>query len=79
MVGYKGRLFCIAEDFQVSESHEPFASVGCGSRYALGALKALAESIPLGAREIAQKSLEIASHFSAGVRPPFTFVETPPQ
>ena len=79
LVGYKGRLFLIAEDFQVSESHEPFASVGCGSSYALGALKALTESTALGAREIAQKSLEIACHFSTGVRPPFTFVETTPR
>lgn len=78
LVGYKDRLFCIEGDFQVSESTEQFASVGCGSSYALGALKALTENTKLNAEELAKKALEIASHFSGAVRPPFNYVKTPP-
>ena len=78
LVSYKDRLFCIAGDFQVSESVEHFASVGCGSSYALGALKALTENTALDGEELAKKALEIASHFSGAVRPPFNFVTTYP-
>lgn len=41
LVGYRGRLFTIFSDYQVAESIVPYASVGSGSSYALGALYAL--------------------------------------
>jgi ATP-dependent protease HslVU (ClpYQ) peptidase subunit len=53
-------------------------SVGCGSSYAVGAMKAIADNTTLNAQEIAEKALEIASHFSGAVRPPFNFVNTNP-
>lgn len=41
MVGYKGNLFVILSDYQVAESKENFAALGCGDSFALGAMFAL--------------------------------------
>lgn len=74
LVGYGDHLYAIHSDFQVSEMAEGFDSVGCGKRFALGAMKALSTcSDPV---ERITKSLEIASHFSAGVCPPFHILST---
>jgi hypothetical protein len=78
LVAYRNRLFCIHSDFQVSESADRFSSIGSGSSYALGALKAITENTSLDSKEIAEKALTIASYFSGGVRPPFNFVSTNP-
>ena len=74
LVGYKNSLYEIESDFQVGLSHSEYGSVGCGSRYALGALKSM-ETLPYSARERVQRSLEIAEHFSGGVRGPFIILE----
>jgi ATP-dependent protease HslVU (ClpYQ) peptidase subunit len=38
LVGYKGRLYCVDTDFQVSEDIDDFNSCGSGEDYALGSL-----------------------------------------
>jgi ATP-dependent protease HslVU (ClpYQ) peptidase subunit len=68
IVGYNGCVYAIQDDFQVSEFSDGFDSVGCGSRFALGAMSALGDLEPM--RRI-KKSLAIAAKFSAGVCPPF--------
>ncbi len=68
LVGYKGSLYTINSDFQVAEMADGFDSVGCGSKFALGAMSALSG---LRASQRIKKSLEIAAYFSAGVCPPF--------
>jgi ATP-dependent protease HslVU (ClpYQ) peptidase subunit len=69
LVGYKGRLFQIFDDYQVGESIHEHDSCGCGQKYALGALAAMNKKLP--AEERIRKALEISAHHSGGVRPPF--------
>lgn len=68
LVGYRSRLFVIDSDFQVGETVDQFAAVGCGQAYAIGSL-ATSEGT---ARSRVKQALEVASRFSVGVRGPFT-------
>jgi len=73
LVGYKGRLFYIDNDFQVGESIFDYNAVGCGMYYILGSLyssERLGIVDPLTRIKLA---LESAVEFSGGVRPPFNF------
>jgi ATP-dependent protease HslVU (ClpYQ) peptidase subunit len=72
LVGYAGRLFCVQGDFQVAERTDGFDACGCGESYALGAMACLPEMEP---RARLTRALEMAAHFSAGVRGPFVFQE----
>lgn len=69
LVARAGRLFSIAEDFQVGEGACGFAAAGVGADQALGALHATAG---LPARKRVLKALEAAEALSIGVRGPFT-------
>lgn len=69
LVGIRGRLFSIWQDYHVGEYQGQGYSVGCGSAYALGSLFAT-ERKP--AAERITKALEAAEFYSAGVRGPFT-------
>lgn len=71
IVGVRGRLFEIASDYQVGEPVDPYASVGCGFAYALGAMAASSGDPVARVR----KALTIAARFSTGVRGPFRIVE----
>ena len=84
LVGWKGRIFHIGSDFQVNERAEYFDACGCGEQYARGFLCAVyGDSVPLfsigGQMMIyeANRALECAARFSAGVRGPFSFVVAP--
>lgn len=69
LIGFRGRLFRICNDYQVGECEDSFDSVGCAQDYARGYLKG---TNGLGLPEYRiNKALEIATHFSGGVRPPF--------
>jgi len=68
IVAYKGKIYTMHGDFQVSEMSDGFDAVGCGSQFALGAMSALAKLKP---ETRIKKSLEIAAYFSAGVCVPF--------
>jgi len=72
LLGYKGSLYCIYDDFQVAKSVDNFHAVGCGDDYALGALEVLmtkeSDVSPSNKLKIA---LKVAEKFSAGVRRPF--------
>lgn len=68
LVGYRGRIFRIGEDYQVGENVEPCDAVGCGEDLALGALHATRGRPP---EERIQAALAAAEAFSAGVRAPF--------
>lgn len=72
IVGYRGRLFTVEQDYQVGEERNDYTSVGCGAAYALGCLYQNKRRPPK-ARLI--QALEAASKFSAGVRGPYTFAE----
>ena len=78
VVGYRGRIFVIHNDYQVAESVAPFAAVGCGSSYALGALYAMHKygvTWDAGPRKQCLFALSVGEAYSAGVRGPYHFVE----
>lgn len=76
IVAYKGRLFNINDDLQVAENNYPYDATGCGENYALGAIRALThyvgETFPIDF--ILKTSLEVATEFSGGVRPPYNII-----
>lgn len=68
LMAYRGRIFEVWDDFQVGESAEGFAAVGCGAAYALGALSVLdVASDPEGKVRVA---LGVAEVLSGAVRGP---------
>lgn len=73
LVGYRGHLYHVYNDFQVAEFVDDYGAVGCGEGYALGAMKAMSDVEPKARIE---KSLEIAAYFSNGVAGPFHIVES---
>ena len=75
IVGYKNRLFFIEDDFQVGETLNGIASVGCGAPFALGALHSVSTS-EKSAKEKVTIALEAAAFYSAGVAKPFYFYTT---
>ncbi|WP_299537946.1 hypothetical protein [uncultured Streptomyces sp.] len=76
LVGVAGRLFQIESDFQVGESVDGYAAVGCGYDLARGALHATA-GLRLAPRERLTAALAAATHHSAGVSAPYTYAATP--
>ncbi|MFI6274307.1 hypothetical protein [Streptomyces sp. NPDC050988] len=76
LVGAAGRLFEVHDDFQVAESADGYAAVGCGYEIALGALHATARS-RMAPQKRVRLALEAAERLSAGVRGPFTILEAP--
>jgi ATP-dependent protease HslVU (ClpYQ) peptidase subunit len=72
LVGYKGTLYNIAEDFQVGISSDLYDAVGCGRDIAIGALYATQGKKPEDRINIA---LNAAARFSGGVEPPFIIVK----
>ncbi len=76
LVGVRGRLFTVYDDYQVGQAADGFAAVGCGDLIALGALFATADS-GLSARRRVLGALAAAERFSAGVRAPFTCLKVP--
>ncbi|MFA5385644.1 MAG: hypothetical protein WC364_13495 [Eubacteriales bacterium] len=68
LVGYRGRLFQVEDDYQVGELLDGFAAVGCGDQVALGSLYSTRGEPPVNRIRMA---LEAAERYSAGVRHPF--------
>jgi hypothetical protein len=76
LVGFKGRLFEIADDFQVGEVANRYNSVGCGFSYALGSLYAdILGDNSVDTEQMIKNALECAEYFSAGVRRPFNILK----
>lgn len=71
LIGYRGRLFLIDDDYQVAESATMYNACGCGDHIALGAMYSTADQPP---EERIITALKAAEQFSAGVRAPFHIV-----
>ncbi len=71
IVGIRGKLFTIEEDFQVAESADEFTATGCGIELALGSLHT---SEGWGPVDRIQLALGAAQRFSGGVREPFLII-----
>jgi ATP-dependent protease HslVU (ClpYQ) peptidase subunit len=74
MIGYKGKLFIIGEDFTLSEIAAPYEAIGAGAKYALGYLYAMGKT-SLSPERMIENALGCAEHFCAGVRGPFIVLE----
>ena len=77
LVGIRGEIFTIHNNFAVLRAVDGFDSIGCGFAYALGALQILEingriRENPKLAIEVA---LDTAAYFSNGVSGPFIFEE----
>lgn len=68
LIAYRGRLYRLQGNFQLVEGEEKFASVGSGSRLALGSFEATKKT--WGAKKRVLMALE-ASTKNAGCAPPF--------
>lgn len=74
IVGFRGRLFTVESDFQVSELTDDFCAVGCGEYYALGSLFST-NGADMNSQSRLNMALMSASFFSSGVSAPFNFVK----
>ena len=80
LVGTKGRLFVIQEDYQVGEPLDGYYSVGCGDELALGSLyttNIASHAGNIDAETRLELALSAAAYYSGGVRPPFTILSLP--
>jgi len=68
LVGHKGRLFKVENDFQVSETIQGYDACGSGESYALGSIY---NSKKKDVKNKILEALETASYFNAGVSAPF--------
>jgi ATP-dependent protease HslVU (ClpYQ) peptidase subunit len=73
MVGYRGTLWTVYDDFQVNRYARPYNAVGAGCDFALGAMTALKNLSP---EKRIHRALEIASDLSSTTRPPFVIRST---
>lgn len=75
LIGVRGRLFVVDEDYQVGEPAAGYAAVGCGDDLALGSLHTT-RYLDWPPRARLRAALSAASHHSTGVAPPFVYATT---
>lgn len=71
LLGLRGRLFAIYDDFQVEETADGFNAVGCGYRTALGSLHTTAGITGLPANNRVFRALDSTAFVDIHVAPPF--------
>lgn len=71
LVGLRGSLFCIHDDFQVCRARTGYDACGCGYDLALGSLHTTRKLRGLEPKQRVLLALEAAAHHSTGVAPPF--------
>lgn len=71
LVGYRGSLYEIDDDFQVGQTADNINAVGCGANVALGAMHALTHLEP---EQRIHRAMQITEKLNAGVRGPFRIV-----
>ncbi len=75
VIADKDDIFIFMGDGMVVRPSEDFTSVGSGSHYALGALRALYDNTKMSAREIAEKALDVAGDYCIYTNKHFFFEE----
>lgn len=78
LVGFRGQLFTVYDDYQVAFDANDIASVGCGDAYAMGAMHSVRGFITDPMLRLAT-GLNAAETFSAGVRGPFHYITLEPE
>ena len=76
LVGYHGKIYEIANDFQVGTVAVNYSSVGCGAAFAQGVMFATSEMASPEDRIIL--ALDAAEYFSGGVSKPYKILKLPP-
>lgn len=71
LLGYRGTIYQIEDDFQVGIPSEQYDAIGCGSDLALGALFAAKKAGVKDPEKIITVALEAAEKYSGGVQRPF--------
>lgn len=72
LVGYRGRLYAIEDEFNVVRFEQPFYAIGVGKVYALAAILTLrSERDDVTPEHQINCALKVASELSIGVHPPF--------
>jgi len=72
LCGYRGKLYCIEDSYQVISHEDRFDAIGCGRDYALGVLwQHPALKYHKDPTKLMLASLQTAAHFSGGVMGPF--------
>ena len=75
LVGFNGRLFEVADDFQVGELIIPYNSVGSGKLYAIGSMHTQYNYGNVNnPKAFLEAALEAATEFSIGVEGPYTIM-----
>lgn len=77
LVGYKGKLYEIEDDFQVGKSLVNYDSCGCGVNYALGALF-ITQDCEIKPKMRIELALDAASFFSTSVCGPYNILKLKP-
>lgn len=76
LVGIRGHLFSVDDDYQVGEQADGYDAVGSGATLSLGAFAATA-NLDMDAEKRALVALEAAERHNIGVRGPFHLVWEP--
>lgn len=76
LVGLRGRLFRVDEDFQVGEYTTPFSCIGAGMDFSTGSLFSTEEIADITPRDRITMALKAAVEFSPLVQPPFSYIKT---
>jgi ATP-dependent protease HslVU (ClpYQ) peptidase subunit len=77
LIGIRGKLFRIGEDFDVAELDMPFFAVGSGGEYAIGALEATVNlTTTFKPEDHILHALKTAEKYTAGVKGPFQITNT---
>lgn len=71
LVGVRGKLYRIGDDFQIGRTDDGYTAVGCGADLALGSLHSTRRR---SAEARVNAALEAAAYHSAGVQGPFYLV-----
>lgn len=74
LMGYRGTLYSVEEDFQIGIPSDQYTAIGCGGDLAMGAMFASLQSGKKSPEKILITALEAAEKFSAGVQGPFHIV-----
>ena len=79
LVGYRGHLYTVEENFQVYRSVDAWASVGSGSDLAMGSMHSTAKVAGLSPEQRITMALEAAEAYNGQVRRPFHIVKLEPE
>lgn len=73
LLGYRGKVYVVADDYQVTRMTDGYLACGSGYGFALASIETFRDQVNVNDPEKAiREALRVASKFSMTVRPPFT-------